>query len=379
MKKQIILSGIIAIASLGFGQTGSWSSTGTGNNLWNNPLSGNVGIGTALPDEKLHIIGGIRSYKNGLDAFSAHLYLANQSNDRAFNFQLNSNSSSPASLNLWTFKTGPGWSKKFTFTADGALGIGTVTPIDQLHVIGGIRSYKDGSSAINPQLYLGNSGNNRAYNLQLNSSGNGLDLWTFNGSSWINRYTFLASGAMGIGKTTPNAYLNILAPDGGPGFIIEHNTTDPVNTQINYVRNNNSTAFWIINNAQVPAKTVFKITGTGATYIGDKQPLASGNHSDAQLSVYGKILAKSVYVNTDPSVWSDYVFEKEYKLMSLEEVEKYYTYNKHLPGVPSAKEVEENGDNLVETDAILLKKIEELTLYIVAMQKEINNLKKQNN
>lgn len=73
--------------------------------------------------------------------------------------------------------------------------------------------------------------------------------------------------------------------------------------------------------------------------------------------------------------WSDYVFEKDYKLPSLTEVEKFVIKNKHLPNVPSAQEVVENGIDVAKMDAKLLEKIEELTLYIIQLEKEVNLLK----
>ena len=73
--------------------------------------------------------------------------------------------------------------------------------------------------------------------------------------------------------------------------------------------------------------------------------------------------------------WADFVFEKDYDLPTLSEVEQFIQKNKHLPGVPSAKEVETNGMDVAETQAMLLQKIEELTLYIIQQQKEIELLK----
>jgi hypothetical protein len=73
--------------------------------------------------------------------------------------------------------------------------------------------------------------------------------------------------------------------------------------------------------------------------------------------------------------WSDFVFEKDYNLMPLADVDKYIKENNHLPGVPSANEVISNGNNLGEMDAILLKKIEELTLYVIELKKENEELK----
>jgi len=94
---------------------------------------------------------------------------------------------------------------------------------------------------------------------------------------------------------------------------------------------------------------------------------------DFKLSVNGKIRAKEIIVETG---WSDFVFEENYYLRSIDEVETYITENGHLPDVPSADEVEENGINVGEMNALLLQKIEELTLYLIKQDKEIQSLKK---
>lgn len=104
--------------------------------------------------------------------------------------------------------------------------------------------------------------------------------------------------------------------------------------------------------------------------------IGTGN-PQAKLAVNGEILAKSVRVNTSSAYWPDYVFEAGYDLMSLRELERYVTENKHLPGVPSAQEVEKQGDvDLGAMNAILLEKVEELTRYVIDLQNQIDELKK---
>ncbi len=99
--------------------------------------------------------------------------------------------------------------------------------------------------------------------------------------------------------------------------------------------------------------------------------LASEGH---KLLVNGSILCEKVKVIGDvPN--SDHVFEDDYNLRTLEEVEKFVTKNKHLPEIPSAKEFKENGYSIGEMDDVLLRKVEELTLYIIELKKEINELK----
>lgn len=93
----------------------------------------------------------------------------------------------------------------------------------------------------------------------------------------------------------------------------------------------------------------------------------------ADLSVNGNILAKEIKVKTDISV-PDYVFEPDYNLKSLEEIESYVKQNKHLPEIPSAKQIKAEGMDLAEMNLLLLKKIEELTLHVISQQKQIDRL-----
>jgi hypothetical protein len=95
-----------------------------------------------------------------------------------------------------------------------------------------------------------------------------------------------------------------------------------------------------------------------------------------KLSVNGTIQAKELIVTTLANDWPDYVFDTEYKLTSLHELDKYVKSEKHLPGVPSADEIEEDGVKVGEMNKMLLQKIEELTLYVIELKKQIDELKK---
>jgi hypothetical protein len=98
-----------------------------------------------------------------------------------------------------------------------------------------------------------------------------------------------------------------------------------------------------------------------------------------QTLICGKLWAKDEVVvqTTDP--WPDYVFAPEYKLMPLKELEMFIKKNNHLPNVASAGEIKKEGIKLAETNVVLLQKIEELTLYLVKQNKEINELKERIN
>ena len=96
---------------------------------------------------------------------------------------------------------------------------------------------------------------------------------------------------------------------------------------------------------------------------------------DEKLTVNGAIHGEEVRVDVNVPDVPDYVFEKDYKLLSLSDLERYIVLNKHLPEVPSALEMEAEGLKLKEMNLILLKKVEELSLYMIELKKEIELLK----
>jgi hypothetical protein len=123
----------------------------------------------------------------------------------------------------------------------------------------------------------------------------------------------------------------------------------------------------------------FIISDTGNTGIGTNNP-------DEKLTVKGKIHAEEIRV--DLQVPADYVFEKyytgessskpDYKILPLAEVEKYTKINNHLPDVPSALEIKEKGLQVGQMSNVLLQKVEELTLYIIEINKKIVLQEQQN-
>ncbi len=108
------------------------------------------------------------------------------------------------------------------------------------------------------------------------------------------------------------------------------------------------------------------------------KPLGIGTtkFGNYMLSVNGKARAREVVVNID--VWSDFVFDKNYQLPEISYVADFARANHHLPGVPTAKDVHDNGVSLGEMNKILLQKVEELTLYIDGLNKRITDLEAKN-
>ncbi|WP_264536597.1 tail fiber protein [Flavobacterium sp. N1736] len=99
---------------------------------------------------------------------------------------------------------------------------------------------------------------------------------------------------------------------------------------------------------------------------------------DEKLTVKGKIHTQEVRVDMLGPLVPDYVFTEDYKLKTLQEVEEFIKQNKHLPEIPSAQEIEKNGLMLAEMNMSLLKKMEEMTLYMIEQNKKINELEQQN-
>lgn len=111
-------------------------------------------------------------------------------------------------------------------------------------------------------------------------------------------------------------------------------------------------------------------TGGGVSIGVDDLP------SGYKLAVAGNVLAEGVTVELQGN-WPDYVFRRDYPLPTLTEVEQHIVDFGHLPGVPSEAEVQENGISLGEMNAILLQKVEELTLYTLQQQEAIEKLEKR--
>lgn len=112
--------------------------------------------------------------------------------------------------------------------------------------------------------------------------------------------------------------------------------------------------------------------------INEKGYVGIGTSSPgAELAVAGSILAHEVIITTDVNTYPDYVFGKDYDLMPLVDLRTFIEVNCHLPGVPTAEEAAKEGIKVAEMNKVLLKKIEELTLYILQTNRELDKMKLQ--
>jgi hypothetical protein len=118
---------------------------------------------------------------------------------------------------------------------------------------------------------------------------------------------------------------------------------------------------------------------TDRVFISHNGSVGIGTRSvnDANYRLFVETGIRTRQVKVDVAAWPDYVFSKNYKRMSLASLETYISKNNHLPDIPSEKEVKDNGIELGKMNAKLLEKIEELTLYVIELKKEIDPLKKE--
>lgn len=197
--------------------------------------------------------------------------------------------------------------------------------------------------------------------------------------SWKHSFMIKNDGRVGIGTSVPEHSLDILTPfttGAESSLFIGQNHDFGANTGrygigLSLLHENSmvggKTGFLNIWHGNTRTRVMI-FTNTGNVGIGTINP------GSFKLAVEGKIGAREIQV-TAVTPWPDYVFEEGYSLADLSEVEKYVKEHKHLPGVPAATEVEEDGVNLGEMNVKLLEKVEELTLYMIELKKENEELK----
>jgi hypothetical protein len=341
--------------------------------------SGNIGIGTTSPGSILDIAATAPTLTLRVNANNNTAKLAFTSsagNERGFiksnMYEGVTNTLSIGSRNDILFENDG--VTTMSVLQSGNIGIGTTSPAVTLHTkssTGGDISMENSSTVTS-----GARGNFSWYNSAVSTVasirataitdnvGTSLEFFTRPaGGSLTQVMTIGSTGYIGIGTASPQVPLHV---SGTNGAIRLQYTGNSGYGQMETTAGND---------------LILKTSGSAGTHeriaiLETNGNVGIGTTAPSQkLSVNGNISAKKIIVTQ--TGWSDYVFDKDYKLRSLSSLETFINQNKHLPEVPSAKEVEEKGISVGDNQALLLKKIEELTLYIIEMKKEIIQLQNQ--
>jgi len=245
-----------------------------------------------------------------------------------------------------------------TFPNNGNVGIGTLTPSEELEIVGKIKGKQAFFDSGLPNGTTFKNSSDRWIQTQLFGAG-----------------TDIGGGAMMAFYDVPQS--NIDANSWIWFHLEDRNDAARLRFTAHAL---GATNFKIYNKNQEYIYSLYE-SGNDNVYINMPKEntyltIGTNSHSDNgdlyKLTVNGKMRAHAVKVYTD---WADFVFEDTYKLPTLEEVEKYIKENGHLKDIPSATEVEENGIELGEMNKLLLQKIEELTLYVIELRQEVDELK----
>jgi hypothetical protein len=264
---------------------------------------------------------------------------------------------------------------------NGNVGIGTTNPVQKLDINGTLKATG----------FIIATGAGLGKVLTSDASGNAAWQVTPEDGHWFTSgdNIYRINGNVGIGTQSPQAMLH-------------------VNGDLKLLSDNPTYQFQILSNGQVPARRGISLTddpdGAFNFYIHGWQTdaafnfingqnnnylmkiahngnvgIGTTNTSEAKLTVAGKIHAKEIKVTIDAGGGADFVFDDDHIMPSLQELEVFIKLNRHLPGIQSAKMMENDGVNLGEMQMILLQKIEELTLYAIEQDNKIALLNDQLN
>ncbi len=373
MKKNLYFLGILLSNCVVFSQNTFPTGSGT-----------NVGIGTTSPSARLEVNSGASNVSGvrltsltssstpatangtalGVDS-SGNIILVPSTGVNIYNSNGALTDTREVTLdNRDIFFVPTAADSEFTIKgATGYIGIGTKTPSSELQVDGTLQSKVAIFTNTLPNSSTFSSIGDRNDKCRVFSAGSVVGTGTgYNGARMFDFLDFPSSNIdakstafFGIGDRADNTRYRFIAQTAG------------------------TTTMDMLNQSQ---QSVFKVYDDGSDNIFLSMPnetsyvtIGTNSYTDGgdtfKLSVNGDMRANRVKVYTS---WADFVFEKDYDLPTLAEVEQHIIKNGHLKDIPSAKDVEAHGIELGEMNKKLLQKVEELTLYIIELNKKVEKL-----
>ena len=376
MKKQFLIIGTFLTCGLGFSQNTFPTGTGT-----------NVGIGTTSPTTRLQVTSatagtsGVRltnltstsatttgnNKALSVDA-TGNIILTPVVNTQTTDVSIYNNDgtlSTNRTVNMnaknLTINPSTANSQFFINGTTGNVGIGNISPTSKLDVSGEIKGISGIFSKSLPNNQTFSSWADRNLKCQLFTAGTIIDA-----PSQARQFNFFDFPTSNF-NANPEVFFTIVDRNSKDRLAFNAEASNYSMLRL-YDKNENIFVKIIEDGNDKVELTLPKsnsFVGIGTTNFIDGTDIY-------RLAVKGAIRADRVKVYT---TWADFVFEKEYKLPTLEEVESHIKEKGHLKDIPSAKEVEENGIELGEMNKRLLQKVEELTLYVIELNKEVKQLK----
>ena len=308
--------------------------------------NGNVGVNTFAPAELFTVSDEtpvVRWEKSGTDAMDYEIY---GGTDGGLFFRGGADDN------------GPGLTDYMVLTAIGRLGLGTNTPDQLLTISDESPVFRlESDVAADYEVY------NQSGNLLFRGGANGT------GGALTDFMVLTGSGNLGVGTTSPQRLLTISAED-ETAFRFDRTA----GKDVELIAGADGDLYFNggANGTGSDLNNLMLLKNDGRLILGTELMPA-----DYLLSVGGAVICEEVKVALQAD-WPDYVFTDEYTRPSLEEVDEHIQQNGHLPNIPSAREVQENGLNLSEMAVVQQEKIEEIYLHLIDMNEQIKALQAEN-
>ena len=336
---------------------------------------GDVGINTGFPSEKLHVVGDML-LQDGNPILKIKMTGTAATTKSVIEFNGSSaNLGNIAYTNGSLVLSGSDTTVAGNIVPDlviksGNTGLGTATPTEKLHLIGNMLV-----NNLNPIIQFQNSGTDKGF-IQVNTN----DLRIGTNSSNVNG-KFVVRTAAGDQFFVDNAgYVGIGVAGAGAEARVHVGTGLGAGLTSNgyLMLGNSATTNVVFDNNEIQARSNSNAAGLTLQRSGGTVKIGgTAVPAGYKLAIDGKVICEELKVKLASSGWPDYVFADNYKLSSLVEIEKFINLHKHLPNIPSAVEVEKNGIEVGDMQKKIIEKIEELTLYIIQLEKQVAELKKE--